>query len=82
MKYLIVRIRAKISYMAFIKRMTISELFASAIMKCYYSLEREGFYPSIEEHQKEKNEQLMLSISKGKFKGFMKSIVLYNYERF
>ena len=56
MKYLILRIRAKISYTAFIKRMTISELFASTIMKCYYSLEREGFYPSISEHQKEKNE--------------------------
>lgn len=35
MKYLILKVRAKISYMAFIKRMTIIELFATTILKCH-----------------------------------------------
>ena len=35
LKYLILKIRAKISYIAFVKKMTIVELFASTILKCY-----------------------------------------------
>ena len=35
LKYLILKIRAKISYMAFAKRMTIVELFATTILRCY-----------------------------------------------
>jgi len=35
LKYLILRIRTKISFMAFQKRMTISELFCEAIIKSY-----------------------------------------------
>ena len=36
MKYLIMRVRAKISYMALLNRMTIVELFAVAIQKAYF----------------------------------------------
>lgn len=38
------RIRAKIGYIAFEKRMTISELFATTMLRCYYSLQLQGFY--------------------------------------
>ena len=38
MKYLIMRVRAKISFMALSKRMTVLELFATAIHKTYHTL--------------------------------------------
>ena len=37
-KYLIIRIRQKISFMAFEKRMTVLELFIKSILTCYISL--------------------------------------------
>ena len=37
-KYVIMRVRAKISFIALKKRMTVVELFASTIQKCYYEL--------------------------------------------
>jgi len=41
-KYLIMKVRAKISYMAFIKRMSITELFATTILRVFRNLQREG----------------------------------------
>lgn len=38
MKYLIMGVRSKISFIALVKRMSIVELFASTIQKCFYSL--------------------------------------------
>ena len=35
-KYLIMRVRAKISFMAMYKRMTVLELFVKTIKKCYF----------------------------------------------
>jgi len=42
---MVIRVRAKISFMALTKRMTIVELVVSTIMRVYYELESEGFYP-------------------------------------
>ena len=41
MKYLILKVRAKISYMAFVKKMTVIELFATTILKTYEMLVNE-----------------------------------------
>jgi hypothetical protein len=38
-KYVIMRVRAKISFIALKRRMTVVELFASTIQKCYYELQ-------------------------------------------
>lgn len=35
LKFLILKVRAKISYMAFQKNMTLIELFANTILKCH-----------------------------------------------
>lgn len=37
-KYMLLKVRAKISYMAFIKRMTIAELLVSTTLNCYMHL--------------------------------------------
>jgi hypothetical protein len=42
MKYLILKVRAKISYMAFIKKMTVIELFATTIINSYNTMKAEG----------------------------------------
>ena len=41
-KYLVMRVRAKISFMAFLRRMTIVELFAVTIKRCYLELINSG----------------------------------------
>ena len=42
MKYLILKVRAKISYMAFVKKMTVIELFATTILNSYETMKSEG----------------------------------------
>jgi len=37
-KFLVLKVRAKISYMAFRKNLTLIELFAKTILKCYKEL--------------------------------------------
>ena len=50
-KYLIIRVRAKISFMALIQRKTIVELFATTIEKCYYDLQEEGYIKKLTANQ-------------------------------
>jgi hypothetical protein len=45
LKYLIMRIRAKISFMALERRMTVVELIIATIMKSYQEVKRMGVYP-------------------------------------
>ena len=47
MKYKIMRIRAKISFIALTKRMTISEMFASTILKIYNTMQLRGLLPKL-----------------------------------
>ena len=43
MKYLVMKVRAKISFMALQKRMTVVELFADTMLRCYTESVRSGF---------------------------------------
>ena len=43
MKYLLLRIRAKIAFIAFEKRMTVVELFVNTIFWCYTQLVDQGY---------------------------------------
>ena len=47
-KYLIMRVRAKISFMAFEKRMTVVEFFVHTIQKCYRHLMASGAIPMMD----------------------------------
>ena len=51
MKYIIMRIRSKISFIALMRRMTIVELIASTVQKTYYKLVSEGYLPAITDEQ-------------------------------
>lgn len=46
-KYMLLKVRAKISFIAFEKRMTIPELFVSTILNCYEHLMSVGAIPSL-----------------------------------
>jgi hypothetical protein len=51
LKYLVMRIRAKISYIAFSRRLTIQELFISTITNCYRKLMILGDIPPVKEER-------------------------------
>ena len=42
------RVRAKISYTALLKRMTIVELFCTTIQRVFFQLQKEDYYPKYE----------------------------------
>ena len=79
-KYNLLRIRAKISFMAFEKRMTITELFSTTIMKCWYELQNEGFYPGQSKEEIKRDESLINQIFHKETNGFIKFIVDYNLQ--
>ena len=56
LKYLIMRIRAKISFMALERRMTVVELIIATIMKSYQEVKRMGVYPIESYDQEIKND--------------------------
>ena len=82
MKYLILRVRAKISYTALLKRMTIVELFASTIFKCYHHLQAEGHIPKLSPEQESTDRNLMKFLLQGQVKGFMMNLMMYNIHNF
>ena len=76
------RIRAKISFIALEKRMTIVELFAQTIHKCVKQLLEKGYLPKVDFIQKAKDKMMMDGLMSAKMHGFMKNIILYNFSRF
>ena len=78
MKYLIMQIRSKISFMALTKRMTIVELFASTIQRCFYELQQKGYFPTTSVEQRRKDEEIMKCLKSGQIEGFMRSLIMYN----
>lgn len=63
------QIRAKISYSAFIKKMTVPELFYRTILQTYILLQKNGFVEHDEEKE-EKNEQIFKAIQSNKMGQF------------
>lgn len=80
MKYLILKVRAKISYMAFMKRMTIIELFATTILKCQETQIQEGIHQENEEYKLHEIEQrrILNLLLMGKSENFFRNIIKYN----
>ena len=73
------KIRAKISYMALVKRCTISELFLFAILKCYKSMQVAEMIPQVSDEEDEKCRKLITGLtSSPDLTGFFKMIVLFN----
>ena len=79
-KYLLLKIRAKISFIAFQKRMTISELFVRTILKCYTKLQDDGFYPVRTAEQQKTDSALINFLTEGEMHGFMRKIAIYNLD--
>ena len=77
-KYLIMRVRAKISFMALVKRLTIVELFLRAIEKSYTEIQEEGSIPKTKPETLEKMRQLMLKLNNGQLDGVMRLVMYFN----
>lgn len=58
LKYLIMRFRAKLSFMAFQRRMTVPELIVVTIKKCYTELMDSGSIPPMTPEQEEKHSEI------------------------
>jgi len=81
-KFIILRVRAKISWMAFRKNMTIIELFAKTILKCHKELRDQelldsGRKPANEDAEEKVFKKLLL----GEQKGFFRAIVKFNNQK-
>jgi hypothetical protein len=76
------KIRAKISFMALVKRITIIELFSITIMKVYAAMQEAGVYPPMSTKEKERNNRLIKTLTTSNtMQGFMRSLIIYNYEK-
>ena len=58
-KYLMLKIRAKISFLAFQKRMTIAELFTATIINCYEHLMQVGAIPKLSESDRKRHDEVV-----------------------
>lgn len=74
------RVRAKISYMALLNRMTIVELFAKTIKKVYYELQRLKYFEMPTPEQHAEDEQFLNILKNGALKGLVKNLVSYNFK--
>lgn len=80
LKYLIIRVRIKISFIALQKRMTILELFVSTIMKTYLHLMRSGHIPALSEEMIQKHNSTFLKLITRGYKGCVVTIFEYNLD--
>ena len=58
-KYLMLKVRSKISYLAFAKRMTVPELFYSTILNCYEHLMDVGAIPKLTKKERDRHENVI-----------------------
>ena len=80
LKYMIMRIRAKISFMALEKRMTIVELLITEIFKSYQQIQHLGLCTAETYEQEKKNDSVFLGLIRGEIKGFFKNIIEFNID--
>ena len=78
---MMVRVRNKISFMAFEKRMTVKELIVSTILRCYREygrLEIPKYF--IHKEANSMKEEIFDSLVNGKTDGFLRNIIKFNDE--
>lgn len=81
LKFIIMRVRAKISYMAFIRRMTVLELFLVTIKDTYKKLVRLNLIKSSMNSKNEKEQQKLFdNLFNYEISGFFKAIIEFNRE--
>ena len=78
MKYLLMRVRAKIAFMALQKRMTIVELFADAMLRCYTESVRCGYIEGESVEMEKKQDDLFQQCLAGQSQGFFMKIMELN----
>lgn len=78
MKYLLMRVRAKIAFMALQKRMTIVELFADAMLRCYTESVRSGYIEGESVEMEKRQDDLFQQCLAGQSQGFFMKIMELN----
>lgn len=81
LKYIIMRVRSKISYIAFIKRMTIPELIIKAIQNSHKAFIESGGIPRPSEEETQLHMRVYDDLDNEKLEGFIRSIVQFNLPR-
>ena len=81
-KYLIIRIRQKISFMAFEKRMTVFELFIKSILTCYLSLMMSGAIKQESSVSKASHRKIFEYLSSRGNHGTLARLALFNKNKF
>jgi hypothetical protein len=80
-KYLLIRVRAKISYIAMYKRMTVLELFVRTIRKCYLDLIKKNEIPKPDEEIAKRNQQVVLTLMERGYRGHIVTLIHYNLHK-
>ena len=80
LKFVIMRVRAKISYMAFVKRLTIIELFLISIKKTYSKLGKLNVIKTLNKKKEKQQQVLFDNLMKGEMDSFFKSIIEFNQD--
>lgn len=75
LKYLIMRVRSKISYSAFVQRMTITELIVKTIYDSYKTFVESGAIPRPSEEESQRHTKVYDDLDNWKPSGFIRSIV-------
>ena len=74
------RIRAKISFMALERRLTVVELLIETILKSYQEIQRMGIYPMETYEQEIRQNSTFQGLIKGEIKGFFRNIIQFNID--
>lgn len=77
-KYNIMRIRSKISYMCLEKRMTVSELFGTTILRIFNYMQLKNYYPQKDKEAQDRDDKLKKKLFSGAMRGIIKSLILYH----
>lgn len=78
LKYLLMRVRQKISFIAFERRMTIPELFVHTITKCYRQLMNTGSIPAMTQEEFLRHELLYKKMNHNDMAGFTIAVAEFN----
>ena len=78
LKYLIMRVRSKISYSAYVKRMTVPELLIRTIQNTHKLLIDQGSIPKPSQEEVDRHTKVYDDLNNEKLDGFIRCVVQFN----
>lgn len=81
LKYIIMKVRSKISYSAFVKRLTVPELIVRTIYNTYLKFLESGGIPQPSQEEQNRHDKVFDDLDNEALDGFIRSIVQFNLPR-